>query len=53
MGWRICNGFILRQAVDAYIQEAAYDQTEDGEEKYQEYLHGCLLWMYCVPQVNS
>jgi len=53
MRWRICNGLILRQAVDAYIQEAAYYQTQEGEQEYQEYFHGCLLWTYYVSEVNS
>jgi hypothetical protein len=28
--WK-CNRLVLRQAVDAYIQEAAYYQTQDGK----------------------
>jgi hypothetical protein len=50
---RICDGLILREAVDAYIQEAAYDQTQDGEQEYEEYFHGCLLWTYYVSEVNT
>ena len=53
MGWRICNGLVLREAVDAHIQEAAYYQTQDGEQEYIQYFHGCLLWTYYVPEVNS
>ena len=49
---RICNGLILREAVDAHIEEAAYQQTHDGEQEYQEYFHGCLLWTYHRPEVN-
>jgi hypothetical protein len=31
MRWRIYNGLIPGQTVDAYIEEAAYYQTQKGE----------------------
>jgi hypothetical protein len=43
---------VLRQTVDANIEEAAHCQTQDGEYDYQDYFHGCLLWTYYVPEVN-
>ena len=43
----------MREAVDAYIQEAAHHQTDDGEQNYQAYVHGCLLWTYDRSEVNS
>jgi hypothetical protein len=46
------NRLFLRQAVDAHVKEAAYRQTQKGEYDYQEYFHGCLLWMYHGPEVN-
>jgi hypothetical protein len=53
MRWRICNGLVPREAIDAYIQKAAYQQTEDGEQNRQAYFHGCLLWTYDRSEVNS
>jgi hypothetical protein len=46
MRWRKYNGLVLGQAIDAYIQEAAHLQAQNGEENYQDYFHGCLLWTY-------
>ena len=53
MGWRVRDGLVLRKAVDANVQEAAHHQTHDGEQKYEQYFHGCLLWTYHRPEVNS
>jgi len=53
MRWRICNGLVPGQAVDAYIKEAAHYQTQDGEQDYKEYFHGCLLWTYYMSEVNT
>jgi hypothetical protein len=53
MRWRICNGLVPREAIDAYIQKAAHQQTEDGEQNRQAYFHGCLLWTYDRSEVNS
>jgi hypothetical protein len=47
------NGLIPGQAVNAHIKEAAYRQTQKGEDNYQKYFHGCLLWTYHRPEVNS
>jgi hypothetical protein len=53
MRWRKYNGLVLRQTVNAHVKEAAHLQTQNGEENYQSYFHGCLLWTYYVPEVNS
>ena len=50
-GWKD-DGLVLGQAVDAHVKEAAYCQTQNGEDDYQEYFHGCLLWTYHRPEVN-
>jgi hypothetical protein len=52
MRWRICNGLVLGQAVDAYIKKATHCQTQKGEYDYQSYFHGCLLWTYHRLEVN-
>ena len=52
MGRRIRDGLILREAVDANVEEAAYYQTQDGEQEYVQYFHGCLLWTYYVAEVS-
>jgi hypothetical protein len=46
MGWWIRNGLVLRQAVNTHIEEAAYFETQDGEDDYQKYFHGRLLWTH-------
>jgi hypothetical protein len=48
-GWKH-DGLVLRQTVDAYIKKTAYRQTQKGEDGYQEYIHGCLLWTYWRPK---
>jgi hypothetical protein len=47
------NGLVLGQTVDAHIEEAAHGQTQKGEYDYEKYCHGCLLWTYGSPEVNS
>jgi hypothetical protein len=47
------DGFILGQTVNAHIKEAAYYQTQNGEQEYQKYFHGYLLWTYYGPEVNT
>ena len=53
MGWRVRDRLVLRKTVDAHIQEAAHHQTQDGEQEYEQYFHGCLLWTYHRSEVNS
>jgi hypothetical protein len=53
MRWRIYNGLIPGQTVNAHIKEAAHCQTQKGEEEYQKHFHGCLLWTYYRPEVNT
>jgi hypothetical protein len=53
MGWWEYNGLVPGQTVDAHIEEAAYRQTQDGEDDYQKDFHGRLLWTYRKPEVNS
>jgi hypothetical protein len=53
MGRRIYNGLIPGQTVDAHVKEAANRQTQNGEQEYQKYFHGYVLWTYYVPEVNS
>ncbi len=53
MRWRICNGLVLRQTVNAHVKEAAHLQTQNGEQDYQRYFHGCLLWTYYRLEVNT
>ena len=53
MGWGKYNGLAPGQAVDAHVEEAAYRQTQDGEDDYEGDFHESLLWTYHMPEVNS
>jgi hypothetical protein len=53
MRWWKCNGLVPGQTVNAHIEEAAHCQTQNGEDDYQDYFHGCLLWTHHRPEVNT
>lgn len=53
MRWRIYNGLILGQTVNAHVKEAAHCQTQKGEYESPKYFHGCLLWTYHRSEVNT
>lgn len=50
--WWKHNGLAAGQTINTHVEEAAHCETDDGEQHYQGYFHGRLLWTYDGPEVN-
>jgi hypothetical protein len=52
MRWRIQDGLIPREAINAYIKEATHYPTQDSKANETKHFHKCSLWLPGKQVVN-